>query len=377
MARIHAFHLLNDYSGSPKVLRQALDGLADAGHSVDLYTSQSGTGFLSDIPGVRTFDNQYRFVRFVPVRLLVLLYSQLYVLLAGWRRVEAGDTVYVNTLLPFGGAILGFLRGARVIYHLHETSVSPEFFKRFLLSWVRWCATEVIYVSDFLARQEPLDKPHHVVWNAIPDAFLRRAAEASPSSGRLRNVLLIASLKRYKGIDEYVALAAYCPEFQFELVVNATTSEIADYFGDQRLPDNLTVYPAQRDVHPFYRRADVVLNLSRPDEWVETFGLTALEGMAYGRPVIVPPVGGIAEVVPDGRAGYHLTGSDTAGIAARLREWEAAPARYRSFCAGAREQAMRFTEPCFLVRIAGIVGGTAHSTPGKNFPRMENIRVKL
>ena len=377
MATIHAFHLLNDFSGSPKVLRQALRGLADAGHPVDLYTSQAGVGFLSDIPGVRTLDNRYHFVSFIPWRLVVLLYSQLYVVLAGWRRVRRGDTVYVNTLLPFGGAMLGFLRGARVIYHLHETSVSPEFFKRFLLLWVRWCASEVIYVSDFLARQEPLNVKHHVVWNAIPDEFLRRAADAPAPAGNVQNVLLIASLKRYKGIDEYVALARYCPELEFELVVNATTADIAAYFAQQQLPGNLTVYPAQQDVHPFYRRADVVLNLSRPDEWVETFGLTALEGMVYGRPVIVPPAGGIAEIVPDGRAGFHYSGRETAAIASRLREWAADPVQYRRFSAGAREQAMQFTEPRFLARIVRIVGGGPLSRIRTHFPPVENMSVKL
>ena len=355
MAKIHAFHLLNDFSGSPKVLRQVLDGMAAAGHSVELYTSPSGRGFLSDIPGVRARSNRYRFVQPILQRLCLLMFSQLYVLVAGWRRVNSSDIVYVNTLLPFGGAILGWLRGARVIYHLHETSVSPQLFKKFLLFWVRLCATEVIYVSDFLARQEPLDKPQCVIWNAIPEEFARRAAERTERRERPGRILLIASLKRYKGVDEYVDLAAFCPELSFELVVNASPADISTYFGDRTLPANLTVFPAQSDVHPFYRRADVVLNLSRPDEWVETFGLTALEGMVYGVPVIVPPVGGIAEIVPHGRAGYQLNGRDTAAIAGRLREWQNDPQLYKRHCAGAREQAAQFTEAHFLQRILSAV----------------------
>ena len=359
MAKIHAFHLLNDFSGSPKVLRQVLDGLAAAGHSVELYTSSGGQGFLTDVPGVRCRSNRYRFVQPILQRLCLLMFAQLYVIVAGWRRVRGGDIVYVNTLLPFGGAILGWLRGARVVYHLHETSVSPQIFKRFLLLWVRLCATEVIYVSDFLARQEPVDKPRHIIWNAIPEEFARRAAERTERRDRPEQVLMIASLKRYKGVDEYVDLAAYCPEMRFELVVNASPSDIEDYFGDRTLPPNLTVFPAQADVHPFYRRADVVLNLSRPEEWVETFGLTALEGMVYGVPVIVPPVGGIAEIVPHGQAGYQQDGRDTAIIAGRLRNWRTEPRLYRRYCAGAQGQAARFTEGHFLQRILSVVGETA------------------
>ncbi|WP_116106244.1 glycosyltransferase family 4 protein [Lewinella sp. IMCC34191] len=372
MAKIHAFHLLNDYSGSPKVLRQVLQGLAREGHAVELHTSLSGSGFLSDIPGVRLRDNRYHFIQSVPRRLLLLLFSQLYVIVAGYSRIRSSDTVYVNTLLPFGGAILGRLRGARVVYHLHETSVSPQIFKSFLLLWVRLCATEVIYVSDFLARQEPLDKPRHVIWNAIPEDFILRSAAHNSPAERLENVLMVASLKRYKGVNEYVDLARYCPELRFELVVNASETDIDAYFGHEQLPANLTIFPAQTDVHPFYRRADVVLNLSRPDEWVETFGLTALEGMAYGLPVIVPPVGGIAEIVPDGQAGYQIDGRDTAAIAARLREWQADPELYRKHCGGAQVQVAHFREPHFLRRILPVFD-PAVSTTRKPVHAVESI----
>ena len=373
MTKIHAFHLLNDFSGSPKVLRQVLDGLVAAGHPVELYTSPGGRGFLSAVPGVRHHGNGYRFVQPVLPRLFLLLYAQLYLIVAGWRRVGPNDVVYVNTLLPFGAAILGRLRGARVVYHLHETSVSPELFKRFLLFWVRICAGEVVYVSDFLARQEPLDKPRRIVWNALPDDFARRAAERAERRERPRNVLMIASLKRYKGVDEFADLAAYCPELTFELVVNAGPAEITDYFAERNLPENLTVFPAQSDVHPFYRRADVVVNLSRPDEWVETFGLTALEGMAYGVPVIVPPVGGIAEIVPDGKAGFHHDGRDTAAIAGRLRSWRTNPDAYQRHGDGAQEQATRFGEPAFLATMVELLGGRRYSTVRNRLHAVENI----
>jgi len=39
---------------------------------------------------------------------------------------------------------------------------------------------------------------------------------------------------------------------------------------------------------------------------VETFGLTALEAMTAGLPVIVPSVGGITEIVEDGVNGYKI-----------------------------------------------------------------------
>ena len=58
------------------------------------------------------------------------------------------------------------------------------------------------------------------------------------------------------------------------------------------------------EVSTFYNRASVVITLTNPQMAIETFGLTTLEAMSAGLPVIVPTVGGIAEMVEDGVNGY-------------------------------------------------------------------------
>ena len=40
--KIVCFHLYNDFSGSPKVLRQVVRGFLEQGHEVDLVTSRGG-----------------------------------------------------------------------------------------------------------------------------------------------------------------------------------------------------------------------------------------------------------------------------------------------------------------------------------------------
>ncbi len=52
----------------------------------------------------------------------------------------------------------------------------------------------------------------------------------------------------------------------------------------------------------------------------ESFGLAALEAMAYGVPVIATKVGGIPEVVEDGETGYLLPVGDVDAMAARALE---------------------------------------------------------
>ena len=70
--------------------------------------------------------------------------------------------------------------------------------------------------------------------------------------------------------------------------------------------NNIKILSRQTDVSTLYNKASVVLNLSDKRQFVETFGLTALEAMSAGLPVIVPTEGGIAEMVEDGVNGYKV-----------------------------------------------------------------------
>lgn len=60
--KVVCFHLYNDFSGSPKVLRMVLEGLTAKNIHVELVTSR-GRGALSELSkyGVRIFTYPYRF----------------------------------------------------------------------------------------------------------------------------------------------------------------------------------------------------------------------------------------------------------------------------------------------------------------------------
>ena len=84
------------------------------------------------------------------------------------------------------------------------------------------------------------------------------------------------------------------------------------------MKEDLIVYPRQADVSEFYNDASLVLNLSDKNRFIETFGMTALEAMSAGLPVIVPTVGGIAELVDDGVNGYKIDVHDIDRIVERI-----------------------------------------------------------
>ncbi len=301
--KIYTFHLLNDYSGSPKVLMQLAKGWVNEGLDVHIVTCSGRDGFLSDIANVTYHYYWYKWAANPYIRLFNLMLSQLLMILMLLFKVNKKDIIYINTVLPFGAAFLGKLKGCRVIYHVHETSMKPPILKKFLFGTAKWAAKDAIYVSQYLSKQEEFSSSKtHILYNAIEDEFLQTANNNLDISSVAKKALMVCSLKDYKGVSEFVQLAKDNPNCNFRMVMNATQADIDGFFNN--LPYNIELYDVQTNLHPFYQWADIILNLSRPDGWVETFGLTIIEGMAYGLPAIVPPVGGITELVNHGENGF-------------------------------------------------------------------------
>jgi len=73
----------------------------------------------------------------------------------------------------------------------------------------------------------------------------------------------------------------------------------------------------------------------------ESFGLTALEAMNCGVPVIAADIGGLPEVIVHGETGYLLPVGDIEGMAAKAVELLSDPARHSLFQTQARRRAER------------------------------------
>lgn len=305
-SKIFVFHLLNDKSGSPKVLSQIIKNWIEQDYEIHLYTSLHQKGFLSDIDGVQYHNGWYKFKKNQWLRLLFYMLSQIILFIKMYQHLHKKDTVYINTVLPFGAALLGKLKKCRVIYHIHECSINPKILKWGLLKVVKWTASDVINVSKYVQDSHGIkNRDNHLVYNSLNSDFLIQTTPKTTKK-QPQNILMVCSLKTYKGVFEFVKLASDFQQYQFRLVLNANPSEINSFFKGTFIPSNLRLYPSQNNLHPFFSWADVIVNLSKPDAWVETFGLTIIEGMAYGLPAIVPPVGGILEVIENGVTGFSV-----------------------------------------------------------------------
>jgi glycosyltransferase involved in cell wall biosynthesis len=70
------------------------------------------------------------------------------------------------------------------------------------------------------------------------------------------------------------------------------------------------------DLRPYYAASDIVANLYLH---AESFGLTIVEAMASGKPVLAHALGGPAETVVDGETGWLLPDAEVPTIAAFLK----------------------------------------------------------
>lgn len=349
-------HLLNDFSGSPKVLSQVIQAVQSKNVDIELYTGNRTPGFLSNLTEnhhyfiYKRFENRY-------LTLISFLFSQtvlFFKLLKYWRK---DVVIYVNTMLPFGAGLAAWVMRKHAVYHIHETYISPKGLKKFLRKIIQLTSKKIVFVSQSVESLESFDdKPKSVVYNVLPSNFLKKTKDHiySPFTNGEFNVLMISSMKAYKGVFEFIELARKMQQnetLKFKLVLNASQDDIDLFFQKISLPTNLVVFPQQKDVIPFYLTASLVLNLSRIDQCIETFGLTILEALSLGIPVIVPSVGGPTEIVTHEKEGYLISSYEIDTIAEKIEFLSKNPEKCMELSNNAKLRAHDFNEEKFNTAI--------------------------
>ena len=113
-------------------------------------------------------------------------------------------------------------------------------------------------------------------------------------------------------------------------------------FVGRRQPDEL---------HLWYAAADATVTTP----WYEPFGLTPLEAMACGAPVIGSRVGGIAFTIADGETGFLVPPRDPEALSVRLEEILGDPARRMRMGAAGRARVLSsFTWQQVAMRTAAL-----------------------
>ena len=355
-------HLLNDRSGSPRVLCGVMAALVEPGVRQMLYMGCGGDGFLSE-SGVPARRYTYRrgSNRWAVLRNWLASQLDLSCKLWGARDIDQDATLYVNTLLPFAAAVYGRLTGRRLVWHVHEVSLQPRALQWLLVVLVKWAADTVICVSEFQRSRLRLSSAC-VVRNAVDVAIFASGMRNvyMPRRDSVFRVCLLCSLRDYKGVPEFLRLARTFEGdagLRFVLVASDDAAVVRTYLETRDAPRNLEVHHCVEDVTTIYAQAGLVVNLSRVDICQETFGLTLLEAMAFGIPVIAPPVGGPADLVEDGVQGYRVDSRDADALQAAVARMAGDEMLCLQFSAACRCRARELSPSAFQASLRTAVLG--------------------
>lgn len=275
------------------------------------------------------------------------------------------DIFHVHYAIPhavsafLARAILG-PKGPRIVTTLHGTDITLVGNDRSLYPMTRFALEQsegITCVSEYLRTKTRdvfnLDRPMEVIPNFVDTR--RFLPESSPTlrehlAPRGERILVhLSNFRQVKRAPDAVRVFA-----KVRAVMPARLLLIGD--GQDRpealhLAQTLEVKPdviflgKQDDVESLLAVADLLL-LPSADE---AFGLAALEGMSCGVPVIATNVGGVPEVVEDGKSGFLLPVGDVGGMADAALALLADAGRYAEFRAAARRRAVEHFDTSLIV----------------------------
>jgi glycosyltransferase involved in cell wall biosynthesis len=141
-----------------------------------------------------------------------------------------------------------------------------------------------------------------------------------PRNGTDRSVLCVARFRAQKNhrmlVDAVSQVREDVPDVRLRLAGDGETrAEIEEYVNRLDMQRTVDFLGTTSDVWPLLASARV---FSLPSHY-EPLGIAALEAMAAGVPVVATAVGGLPEIVHDGRTGFLVSPNSSIELADRLR----------------------------------------------------------
>lgn len=241
-------------------------------------------------------------------------------------------------------------------------------------SWLDRTATAlpargVVAVSGAVARAQQALRPHRPVEVAYPGTDVDRFDPArlpAPAEARARLGLpaegglvgIAARLQRWKGVHVLIEALPHALQEHPDLhcvVVGGVHDLEPGYESELRrtvtalgLEKRVTFAGRQSDVPLWLQAMDVVVNASA----YEPFGLTIVEAMALGKPVVATAAGGPLEIVRDSVDGLLVPPGDARALASAISRPLADRELATRLGKAARERAAEFSSRRYAVRFA-------------------------
>jgi glycosyltransferase involved in cell wall biosynthesis len=200
------------------------------------------------------------------------------------------------------------------------------------------CAHRIIANSRAVAERLGREGIAHAAIDVIPNGIDVAAFTSPPRGGRpLRRVITVANLRREKAhevlIDAAASLATTNPDLEFRIVGGGPRlAELKALAAARGVNDRVEFLGHRDDVAALLRDSDMFVLPSRS----EAFPNGVIEAMAAGLPVVATAVGGIGELVQDGKNGLLVRPGDSRELAHAIRQLADDPQRAAALAYDAR-----------------------------------------
>jgi N-acetyl-alpha-D-glucosaminyl L-malate synthase BshA len=350
------------YGGSGVVATELGKALAQRGHEIH---------FISySLPfRLQQYDERVFFHEVEMVSYPLLEHSTYAIALAAKMSEVASqaglDVFHVHYAIPH--AVSAFLarsilspRGPRIVTTLHGTDITLVGNDRSLFPMTRFALEQsdgVTCVSRYLLEKTRevfrLDRPMTVIPNFVdtrrfaptPRATLRE--HLAPRGERI--LVHLSNFRPVKrapdAVRVFAKVRAACAARLLLIGDGQDRTEALHLAATLQVQGDVIFLGKQDDVESLLAVADLVL-LPSADE---AFGLAALEGLSCGVPVVATAVGGVPEVVEDGKNGFLLPVGDVNGMADAALALLADSSRHAEFRAAARRRAVEHFDTAFIV----------------------------
>ncbi|GHO53870.1 glycosyltransferase family 4 protein [Ktedonobacter robiniae] len=331
--------------GSQAMVAQLAQGLQQRGHEVTLFARQG-----SAVPGIKIEElvvpdsvvparfsgpSQERPADpgfFAQANIFLDLFLELR------QRQHEFDLVHAHAFDWPAFTLSTLLTAIPVIHTIHLPAVTPEISEALRLLHQQGHPLRLITVSQACARTyEPYTLFDHIIYNGLDTDVIHFAPYIEPDAP----LLFAGRITPEKGVEAALEIAERA---NVPLLLAGGIYDQAYY--EQHIAPRLQEmgerahYLGSIEQHELWRLMGQVRGLLFTSTWDEPFGLTMVEAMACGTPVLAFERGAAAEVIKHGETGYLIRPGDTLQAAHQVTELDSIQ---RSTCRQHVERHFSFT----------------------------------
>jgi L-malate glycosyltransferase len=282
---------------------------------------------------------------------------------------DRNAVVYVNTLMFPQAAIAGLLNGLPVIIHVREVaSTYPNAIYRAYLLLAAACAKRVVAACHYVFQQREF--PGYLVGKRRRDVLYNAARGNESYISRQVTppfkILAIIPCTVRKGILDLIDCIKFLKHllptdtpFIVDIVgriaEQETYANILERLRRDQTARHVRFHGESRNIEHFFREAHVLVHPSHS----ECFPRVLVEACGFSLPCVATDVGGVSEMILDGRNGYLVPVGANEEMAKRLIAIATDANRYAAF---SREAHRRFLSAHTVTQLGENCARIIHSS---------------